>query len=505
MAGIARRKKTSAAATPAKRARKSLDLGWKDGDEDIESSDSEDDNVRRPESLLDEDSEEEENVDVKRVRLARQYLEKIEARSDESSEEEDEEGDDEEDVVGRKLQRERLKQEGTLERELADKLKIQVSTLQQSVEVATDATAHTAAKAWVDAGHVKLLRGHDLTPTCVDLQPNGDRFLSGSKDHTVVLWDTESTQQISTLCTHWKNGSTDTRSRTLGEVLSVAMSDDGRYAAVGKRDGAVRIFDIRAKQNSFNLVKKFEGHKSAVTSLAFRSQSLQLFSASDDRCIRHYNLEEMLYIETLYGHQFGVTDIDCHRKEMPISVGKDRTARAWKLTEDTHLIYRGGGKLPIADCVSVIKDDWFLTGHVDGQLCLWLMGKKRPVVCIDHSHGLSAAGHGNGVVSASCLPGSDIAATGSCDGYLRFWKASTGVTREERNLESLCHIPIHGFINSIAIGPKSRFCIAAVGQEHRNGRWIRVSKAKNRLAIVNLQAKEESDGESDDPESASAE
>lgn len=195
-------------------------------------------------------------------------------------------------------------------------------------------------------------------------------------------------------------------------------------------------------------------------------------------------------METLYGHQFGVTGIDCHRKERPISVGRDRTARAWKLQEDTHLIFRGGGRLSPADCVSVIKDDWFLTGHENGQLSLWMTEKKKAVAAIEYAHGKIndlSGGQGNGVGSISALKGSDVACTGSHDGYLRFWKVKTGQTVEERGLEPLSHIPIHGYINDIAVGPKTKFCVVAVGQEPRLGRWSRVSKAKNRLAIVKLQ------------------
>jgi len=211
----------------------------------------------------------------------------------------------------------------------------------------------------------------------------------------------------------------------------------------------------------------------------------------------------MMYLETLYGHQFGVTGIDCHRKERPISVGRDRTARAWKLAEDTHLIFRGGAELSPADCVSVIKDDWFVTGHENGQLCLWMTEKKKAVATIDYAHGTlhdsdNDDGIGNGVGSIDTLKGSDLVCTGSNDGFLRLWKATTGQTLAERGLEPLSQIPVHGFINDIAIGPKARFCAVAIGQEPRLGRWNRVAKAKNRLGIIKL----DFDGPSGDEDAA---
>jgi len=81
---------------------------------------------------------------------------------------------------------------------------------------------------------------------------------------------------------------------------------------------------------------------------------------------------------------------------------------------------------------------------------------------------------------------SDLAATGSNDGYLRLWKVETGRTVSERGLSSLCEIPLKGYVNSISFGPKGKFCVAAVGQEHRLGRWDRIPKAKNRVAVVKL-------------------
>jgi hypothetical protein len=69
-------------------------------------------------------------------------------------------------------------------------------------------------------------------------------------------------------------------------------------------------------------------------------------------------------------------------------------------------------------------------------------------------------------------------------------KVNTGTTLEERGLEPIGDIPLHGYINAIDIGPKAKFCVVAVGQEPRLGRWNRVAKAKNRLAIIKLSAKD---------------
>ncbi len=316
---------TDDGASRNKKAKKTIDLGWskKDGhlDDLIESSSDEEDNhdgkKRRLQEESEEDEEEDETLDAKKIRLARQYLKKIESDDeDESSgsekdddDEEGEEDDDHHDRLGRKLQRKRMKRQGTLEYSVANRLAQDIAALHLSTTSATAEVAMTAAtdhdlafqhaKAWQDAGHVQYFRGHDLTPTCVALQQiTGEKAISGAKDHSVWCWNVETGQKISQLCPTWKPTSATSSttnnsaaSRNAGQVLAVACSDDGRYAAVGKRDATVAIYDLRiatssAKQQQPSVVTTFSGHKGAVTCLAFRTQSRQLFSGSEDRCIR---------------------------------------------------------------------------------------------------------------------------------------------------------------------------------------------------------------------------
>ena len=305
MPRVRKQKINTSSASSTKKKQKTVDLGWKGkDDEHIDSSDEGEDeeeqrqqNYSKKQKLQDNEDEasEEEALDAKRIRLARQYLDKLEGgESDESSSDDQDSDEDDNDIdhdrIGMKLQRERLKREGALERAVADKVVSSIHSMRQSLPSAKKGTdtsnMEAVSKEWVDAGYIKLFRGHDLTPTCVALQSDGKTAISGSKDHSVLLWDIETEKRSFTLCPDWKRRTDDESpvERTKGEVLSVACSDDGKYAAVGRRDSTVSIFDIRAGRN--NLVKTFTGHKGAVTCLTFRTQSLQLFSGSDDRCIR---------------------------------------------------------------------------------------------------------------------------------------------------------------------------------------------------------------------------
>ena len=91
-------------------------------------------------------------------------------------------------------------------------------------------------------------------------------------------------------------------------------------------------------------LKVFSQHRDAVTSLAFRRGTHQLYSASRDRTIKTWSLDELAYVETLFGHQDEVVDVAALAREQCLSVGaRDRSARMWKVVEETQLVFRGGG------------------------------------------------------------------------------------------------------------------------------------------------------------------
>jgi ribosomal RNA-processing protein 9 len=287
MAGIRRKAAKSTPAPSTSKRLKSIDLA-----KDDESVESEEDDYQKEDLSDDDDDEEEETVDAKRVRLARDYLQRLEAAPGESSSEEEDEEEEPmnmRDRVSMRLQRERLKREGLLERNVAHYVERDVAWMHREIgEKAPAATKPDQdAKNWIDSGRIQLFRGHELTPTSVALQTTGERAISGAKDNSVILWDVEHQTKIDYIVRPWKKG----EQRGDGEALCVATSDDGRYAAVGRRDATVNIFDIRVSSTTGSsknsLITSFKGHKGPVTCLAFRTQSNQLFSGSEDRCIRY--------------------------------------------------------------------------------------------------------------------------------------------------------------------------------------------------------------------------
>lgn len=265
-------------------------------------------------------------------------------------------------------------------------------------------------------------------------------------------------------------------------------------------------------------------------------------------------------METLFGHQDEVVDVAALAQERCLSVGaRDRTARLWKVVEETQLVFRGGGgdkkprKLdkdrPAAptftegsiDRIAMIDEEMFVTGSDNGSLSLWIIHKKKPVFTVPIAHGLDPAlkpdeasaekdpdpkvpspPQPRWITALATIPYSDLIISGSWDGWIRVWK----VSEDKRRIETVREVGklnkrdktedvlmangdattepepveavgeeeeqlIKGVINDISVfergdrGKDGLCIIAAVGREHRLGRWKKM-KGKNGAVVLEV-------------------
>ena len=232
------------------------------------------------------------------------------------------------------------------------------------------------------------------------------------------------------------------------EILALAISPDGKYLVSGGRDRMIGVWSIptsnSASASSETWVRGLRGHKDAITALRFRQardSPYELYSASLDRTIKLWAVDQLSYIETLFGHQDPVLGMDMLRDETAISAGgRDRTVRYWKVRNESQLVFRGGGlgkanagsagKLgrelleggelddgigadgtkfkfgPIPsgvpgssivtgrdffegsiDCVAMVDESHFLSGGDSGSIALWSVSKKKPIFTRVMAHG----------------------------------------------------------------------------------------------------------------------
>lgn len=154
------------------------------------------------------------------------------------------------------------------------------------------------------------------------------------------------------------------------------------------------------------------------------------------------------------------------------------------------------------------------------SISIWSVTKKKPVFTKLKCHGnglkkkqlpadaetddrqemeadiYSQNGYCPWITSLACVPFSDMFASGSSDGFIKLWKISAN----KKAFSLLANIPMAGFINGLeffkALSPSSSsseetlHLAAAVGQEHRLGRWWRLDKksdnVQNQVKVIQL-------------------
>ncbi|GIZ49199.1 hypothetical protein CKM354_001223400 [Cercospora kikuchii] len=260
-------------------------------------------------------------------------------------------------------------------------------------------------------------------------------------------------------------------------IRCVAASQDGKFVATGGLDKKLIVWDAA----TLKPLKTFyyqNCHRDSIDSLSFRRGTNQLFSASRDRTVKIWSLDELTYVETLFGHQEEVADVSALAQEKCVTVGaRDRTARLWKVVEESQLVFRGGGapkqskqkakdndsgidvgddyEMPhegSMDRVACLDDDTFVTGSDNGSLALWNVHKKKPVHVYPLAHGMDpplplsevsaeevpseearTKPQPRWITALRAIPFSDVFVSGSWDGYVRVWRLS----QDKRRIEPL--------------------------------------------------------------------
>src|ERR1039458_6579369 len=111
------------------------------------------------------------------------------------------------------------------------------------------------------------LQGHSSDVESVAFSPDGRTLASGSKDHTIKLWDVANGQLLRTLQVH-----TDA-------VYSVAFSPDGHTLASGSIDKTIKLRDAASGQ----LLRTLQDDSNSFYSVAFSPDSRILSSGEFDK------------------------------------------------------------------------------------------------------------------------------------------------------------------------------------------------------------------------------
>lgn len=252
---------------------------------------------------------------------------------------------------------------------------------------------------------IRKLIGHTDDVNSVAFSPDGLKILSASSDNSLILWDAGTGQVIRRFIGHSQ------------QVNSVTFSPDGRTALSGSNDGHIIMWDIGEGAEIFRKTCSAE-----VSSVAF-SPDGRLFAAGtqdDTVCIGEVETGEQTRL-IRPAASFGVTSLAFNPDSNTVLVGAggyDPGIFLWDLNTGA-LIQSLSGHIGGSTRVAWNSNGQMaVTGAYDNQVILWDMATGKAI--------RRFMGHTDDVTSVNFSPDDSLVLSGSADNTLRLWDISSG-------------------------------------------------------------------------------
>ena len=237
----------------------------------------------------------------------------------------------------------------------------------------------------------------------IAFSPSGETLALGTSDGTVRIWDAHTGQQKRQIPAHRRG------------VMRVAFSPDGTHIASASADGTVRLWDVVTGAPWVQA----PSHWSSISSLAFSQDSRRLISGGLDSTARLWDVEtgkqllELGAQEFSAGHDDWVTAVAFAEAAGVIVTGSWNTVRFWDLATGT-LLAKAEAHQGWTHGMAVLPDGRTVVtgGDRDARIRFWDASSGRPVLQLEGSDISCFAASGDG----------ETLVTGSNLGELRIWR-----------------------------------------------------------------------------------
>lgn len=226
------------------------------------------------------------------------------------------------------------------------------------------------------------------------------------------------------------------------------------------------------------------GHRDTITGISFDSDNDQFYTTSNDRSLKVWNIREMMYMDSHYGHQSDILAMSQYSRDRVMSCGLDRQVIFWKVNEDTELLYKNTQHN--TDTLNIINPHFFTTGsYADNCIDLWIMNKKKPIFTIADCHL-----NDSWILATDNVKSSDLLASSSYDGTINFYKF---LKDKKEIIKTNTMTGFDGCLNCLKFSNvkgnqtklKNEIMLAVThSQEEKWGRWHVQPKAKNGISIL---------------------
>jgi WD40 repeat protein len=206
--------------------------------------------------------------------------------------------------------------------------------------------------------------GHKSSVNTLVITPDDSKFISGSSDSTIKIWDLATGKELQTLTGHSKG------------VNTLAITPDGSKLVSGSCDSTIKIWDLTREKLSFFPTN----HNSDVSKLLVMSNNRRLVSASYDSTIKVWDFLKGQEIETLTGHGKEIKNAVVSSDDLlAISSSEDQTIKVWDIVKGNELFTFSNDSV----VEKVIYNNQIILGGSAGNIIIVDLIKNKPFTLLN--------------------------------------------------------------------------------------------------------------------------
>lgn len=254
--------------------------------------------------------------------------------------------------------------------------------------------------------------------------PDGERLVSGGF-RTAKIWRRSENVKLAEIA------------GMASSATVVAISPDGKWAAIGEQSGAIRLVNLTESKIASSLT----GHASAVTGLAFSADGQSIYSSSLDKTWRSWKLDGSVGMSIETDAPLNAIALADNGQRIVLA-GADNKIRVWLLPPAGVVVPKEPtvtltGHTQAVSSLSALADGQVLSGSADGTARIWQTRDGKQVREVNHGGPLTSV--------SSRQDGTKFATASSDHKSVKIWNTADG-----KMLHELRGDPRVGFQEAIA-------------------------------------------------------